>query len=140
MVVYYHGPRKRYWYEHRSDCYCDACFKHKCKQGRKKKKGFTGDYFEYIRSPYWLKRKAKFYKTNKRQCLACGSYSNIDLHHTEYGNFGNEPDYALVTLCRTCHDEFHASNRTQRDMIKTTWAFIRAKQARLYRLRREGML
>lgn len=118
---------RKYWYDHHANCYCDRCFKHKCIK-KPKGKARKMSYFNYIKSTYWLKRKKDYYKTHKRQCKACGSFKQIDLHHMEYGSFGAEPDYALITLCRECHAEYHREYPMKHNMIKMSLLFIKRKQ------------
>ena len=130
----------RPWYSHRWDCSCNSCFNHKWKQKAtgKNRQIFKGDYFEYINSPAWARRKEKYYKTHKRICQACGWPRDIELHHLEYGRFGIEPDYALASLCRACHRELHEKNPTKQNMIKVTLLFIKAKQRLIRKLLDKG--
>lgn len=127
MAMIYKRAR-RAWYTHSPNCSCNNCFKSKWKQGRKKSKHKPIDYFEYIRSEAWYERRAKHLKKHGSICKACGSPHNIQVHHMEYGNWGNEPDYALVTLCGTCHKDFHSKHDTRHNMIKATELYIKHKQ------------
>lgn len=124
MVIKY--PPRNAWYTHSPNCWCDRCFKSKTKGKRPKKL----DYFEYIKSPLWQQRKTAYYRRHRKVCQACGSYKVIQLHHMEYGNFGQEPDYALVSLCEICHKDFHKRyGGSTRNMIKATKLYIEAKQS-----------
>ena len=42
----------------------------------------------------------------KRVCELCGSTKNIDVHHKD-GNFQNNSQDNLVTVCRSCHMKIH---------------------------------
>jgi 5-methylcytosine-specific restriction endonuclease McrA len=95
---------------------------------RKKKIDPRIDYFAYIESPLWTKRKEEYYKTHKKECQACGSKHDIQLHHMRYGDFGNEPDYALITFCRTCHKDFHEKHATKKDMIRYSLKYVAERQ------------
>jgi len=86
------------------------------------------DYFDYIKSPLWIERKRRYYKTHPRKCAACGVNRNIQLHHMIYGNFGKEPDRHLVTLCKKCHSDFHRIYLVHRDMLAETKQFIETRQ------------
>lgn len=121
-------PRKT---PHSPSCWCNKCFKRK---RIKKIKGKRLDYFEYINSPLWEKRKREYYAKHKKICMACGSDKRIQLHHLEYASYGNEPDYALASLCRPCHEEFHSKHDTRHNMVKATLLFIKDKQDKLRKI------
>jgi len=138
---------------HKIDCSCDKCWRKrnglrtngklgnntkKAIKRRKKKARFVPkiDYFEYIESPQWIERKQHYYKTNTKQCRACGSYGNVDLHHIEYSSLGNEKDIDLVCLCRDCHKEFHANNKTSKNMRAKMLLYIKNKQSHLKELKK----
>lgn len=81
-------------------------------------------YREYIKSPWWVLRKASYYKIYGRKCAVCATIKSIDLHHMVYGDLGSEKDEHLVALCREHHDAFHEKVGVKRDMLKETYAFI----------------
>lgn len=81
-------------------------------------------YREYIKSPWWIVRKARFYKKYGKKCAVCLTTKNIDLHHMVYGNLGNEKDEHLVALCRIHHDQFHDKIGVKGNMLKETHQFI----------------
>lgn len=128
--------QKKIYKEHRPTCGCNSCFKKSIKN-KKLKKPPTIDYFEYINSELWVERKEAYYRKHKKQCKACGSYKLINLHHMVYGNFGNEPDNAMICLCDLCHKEFHAIYQTTRDLRQQTNQFIAHKQATIRRIIKE---
>lgn len=128
MAMIYKRAKRSAWYTHGAKCSCNRCFEKKWKQGRKKSKHKPIDYFEYIRSKEWCERRAKHIKKHGAICKACGTTRNIQVHHMEYGNWGNEPDYALITLCETCHKDFHSKHDTRHNMIKATELYIKQKQ------------
>ena len=88
-------------------------------------------YKEYIVSDFWKKRKQKFFTKYKKECTACLSEENINLHHMHYGNYGNEPDEWLVALCKNCHEEFHTNYELSANMTKDTNDFIIQKRENL---------
>lgn len=102
----------------------DYCMCRKCS----KKKGAVLDYFSYIESDLWKKRKADYFGKYRKQCRACGSLKEVELHHMKYGMFGKEPDYCLIALCRGCHTEFHQQHRMTYDMIRETLLYCEDKQ------------
>lgn len=59
-------------------------------------------------SAAWAKRRARYYDTHPRACVACGSDVDVILHHRTYRfPLGEEPDGALVPLCRRHHAAVH---------------------------------
>jgi len=40
-------------------------------------------------------------------CAACGSESELHVHHTSYERLGNEADDDLQVLCASCHHDTH---------------------------------
>lgn len=82
----------------------------------------------YITSHWWIKRKNLYYKTHKRECVACGSTEHINLHHLVYKDFGKELDKNLKPLCRVCHEEFHSIYGVKNDLYKETMQFIEDKK------------
>lgn len=121
---------------HRSTCGCNRCFK-RITKNHKIKEIPKIDYYEYIKSIDWLKRKERYYLKHKKQCQACGSYKLINLHHMVYGDFGNEPDNTMVCLCESCHNEFHKIYLITKDLRKQTNEFIKHKQDTIKRLIKE---
>ena len=121
--------------KHCQDCGCNGCFKRAMRELQPNRKTKAPqEYFKYISSPYWLKRKQEYYKKNKRICQACGSMNDIDLHHLVYNNFGLERDDQLACLCRNCHQELHHKIGSSNNMEKQTTKFIKSKQHNIKRL------
>jgi hypothetical protein len=89
-----------------------------------KKPRYSINYFDYIKSKLWQDRKERYFRNHERICDACGSKENIDLHHTKYENFGREPNHILISFCRNCHEEFHKTYLSCRDMRDKTKIFI----------------
>jgi 5-methylcytosine-specific restriction endonuclease McrA len=63
-----------------------------------------------------LKLDAKDYLALHRQilerdnwrCQACGSMRNLEVHHLQFrSHSGSDVEQNLLTLCATCHGEFH---------------------------------
>ena len=87
------------------------------------------NYQDYIKSDEWAARRRKYYATHKRECRACGSKKNLNLHHKTYARLGNEKDIDLVVLCRTCHNSLHILIRKEKSNIwSTTELFIRNRK------------
>src|ERR1700722_601375 len=66
-------------------------------------------YAEKLKDTRWKVLRFQIIGRDKRMCCKCRSMDNLDVHHLYYN--GNDPwDYpsiALVTLCRSCHQEEH---------------------------------
>lgn len=74
----------------------------------------------YYRSNTWRLRRSRYYKRHPYQCASCGTKTKVALHHVTYagewgdlrnqGDWGKEPDQALMPLCmrrwfrQGCHD------------------------------------
>lgn len=88
-------------------------------------------YSEYITSDAWFKKRDAFFRKNKYQCAVCSIKANVQVHHMSYAHLGDERENELVVLCYWHHQEYHALNGTQKNMIKKTVAFIEMKRAAL---------
>jgi len=62
--------------------------------------------------PAWEARKKLYYETHPKKCAKCGATTQICLHHKTYDYpMGEEPDSALVCLCRSHHSLLHKIHR-----------------------------
>jgi 5-methylcytosine-specific restriction protein A len=51
------------------------------------------------------------------RCQACGSMSNLEVHHQEYrSHSGEDKADNLIALCRGCHSSVHENRTTQTDL------------------------
>lgn len=69
--------------------------------------GNSVDYYKYIRSPAWRKKRAEVILRSKGRCERCGKWPVVNVHHLSYANLGNEPLSDLLGVCVKCHMEFH---------------------------------
>ena len=97
--------------------------------------GHSAEYKRYLKSPEWAYRKALFFASHPRRCLACGTWRKIHLHHATYERLGREPDDDLRPLCLSCHRNVHAVAKSGRykDLAEATEAMISSGQARRWR-------
>lgn len=81
------------------------------------------NYKKYLKSTDWLIVKSKlvilYLKQKwKIECYFCNSKNNLQIHHIDYGNIGNEDieknPFQLIFLCSTCHYKWH-KNKEFRD-------------------------
>jgi len=65
------------------------------------------NYKDYLLSNDWqiVRRIALAHFGNK--CQLCGSTQNLNVHHKNYDNIGNETLDDLTLLCKSCHEKFH---------------------------------
>lgn len=97
---------------------------------KKRRKPPKMSYRTYITSAYWINRKNAYYGKYGKKCAVCGENKYVQLHHKRYDvQFGQEPDNALVALCRKHHKEFHDNFDLKKSMHKDTNDYIQtAKQ------------
>jgi hypothetical protein len=76
----------------------------------------------------WAARRELYWATHERRCARCGSTVDVVLHHLTYRwPLGDEPDGALMPLCRRHHLELHQlhAKRPHRDLERLTLGFVR---------------
>jgi phage terminase large subunit GpA-like protein len=69
------------------------------------------NYYSYIKSPEWYKRRYGALMRAGRKCQVCGSQQSLQIHHNSYQHLGNEPASDLICLCEQCHRLFHEHRR-----------------------------
>lgn len=77
-----------------------------------------GDYASLLRDPRWLAKRRRIVARDGGRCVWCGSREGLQVHHKFYarypgGRYADPWDYqdnALVTLCRRCHERWHATH------------------------------
>lgn len=85
------------------------------------------DYHKYIKSNAWRRKRTQFIasKSHNCRCYACGSASNLHIHHRSYKRLGNENiGLDLIYLCAVCHETVH------REMVAKKGLFTAAKHLR----------
>jgi 5-methylcytosine-specific restriction endonuclease McrA len=72
------------------------------------------DYYDKLLKSEWTIKKNKILKRDEYKCTCCGSGENLVVHHTFYfGDYRNPweyPNKSLITLCETCHHDYHLHN------------------------------
>lgn len=57
---------------------------------------------------------------NTDHCALCGSYSNLHIHHIEYGACGRKTYIGnLIRLCQSCHNKVHTNKKLYMNKLKT---------------------
>ena len=64
-------------------------------------------YEVYINSDAWRRRRIRALQLAGYRCQLCSQRQNLDVHHNNYENLGNERDEDLVVLCGRCHRVYH---------------------------------
>lgn len=65
-------------------------------------------YKEYLQSERWRQNREKRLQIDGRMCAVCGSGKDLNVHHLNYRNVGNEDiEKDLITLCHPCHAMLH---------------------------------
>lgn len=72
------------------------------------KKSFVRpEYFAYIRSAKWKKKRTQAFECHGRKCQICGATERLTVHHKTYERLGREEMQDLEVLCRDCLDNHH---------------------------------
>ena len=72
-------------------------------------------YEKQLKTKEWRAKREKILKRDGYKCAYCGSKSKLNVHHKYYNLYPNGkhvnawdyPDYALITLCESCHKKVH---------------------------------
>lgn len=67
----------------------------------------TWYYNTYLKSKHWKRKRKRALCNAGFSCQECGNRGSLQVHHLSYKNLGNEQDYDLKVLCRSCHREVH---------------------------------
>lgn len=87
--------------------------KHKKRKARQKRKNKRNqppgkpDYYEYMNSWSWRRKREEAFQHYGRKCSICGSCYELRVHHRSYMNLGHEPMEDLQVLCQDCHNNLH---------------------------------
>ena len=65
------------------------------------------NYQVYIDSRPWQRLRVRILKRDRNQCTKCGRKHELDVHHLNYDQLGQEQEEDVVTLCRRCHRDEH---------------------------------
>lgn len=86
---------------------------------------------EYLKSATWKDIREEILKRDDYKCQKCGN-TGYDVHHKTYKNWGNEKLEDLITLCRTCHEQWHETEKTTRKSksigTRAIWSHLNNKQ------------
>lgn len=73
------------------------------------------EYDKLLNKPQWKLKRQVIFKRDNYTCTTCGSKELLCVHHTYYYkrpvNPWGYPDDSLVTLCETCHNNWHKTHK-----------------------------
>lgn len=69
------------------------------------------DYYKYIQSSAWKKKRAKAIRHHGGKCSICGTTEAIQVHHKTYARLGRERMKDLQLLCEPCHENHHEGSK-----------------------------
>ena len=67
-------------------------------------------YQAHLASPYWKSVRKLVKQRDGNRCRICNIDEELTVHHRTYKHVGGEMEHLgdLTTLCRSCHELFHA--------------------------------
>lgn len=65
------------------------------------------NYYEYIVSEKWRRKRAKFIAAVGGKCETCGATHGLQVHHRHYRTLGQEGLQDVEILCGGCHTQEH---------------------------------
>lgn len=68
------------------------------------------EYREYMSSEAWFDIRERVLKRDGYVCRGCLSEKATEVHHATYAHFTEEFAFELLSLCRGCHERFHADD------------------------------
>ena len=78
-------------------------------------------YAELLKTVEWQNRRTDILERDHYACCRCGSSDHLQVHHRYYISKRlpwHYPDFALITLCDTCHEDEHEP------LTFSTWEFV----------------
>ena len=68
------------------------------------------NYKEYLDSILWKEKSEWIKEVAGNKCQKCGNKFNLQVHHIDYTNVGNEGMDDVIVLCKECHKKEHGYN------------------------------
>ena len=82
-----------------------------------KQKTWRQNYYDYIQSPIWKKRRDRVIRQHDNKCAKCQSPDLLQVHHLNYKHLFHEWKEDLTVLCKFCHEAVH-SELDEEDLIE----------------------
>ena len=77
----------------------------------------------YLQSRHWRNRRLQAIEDVGSACQICGSEVDLQVHHLNYDNLGNEKDTDLLVACEVCHKKHSEGYPVlgHSDLFKELW-------------------
>jgi len=62
------------------------------------------NYLSYLKTDAWKEKRKEFLELANYECQECGSTENLQIHHLNYENIGEETEDDVEVLCKECHE------------------------------------
>jgi len=82
------------------------------------------EYDAYRYSPKWMEKRRKVFERANGICEGCREQTATEVHHLTYEHIYNEFLFELVALCRSCHNQVHASKGVEAKNLGSDDALI----------------
>lgn len=74
-------------------------------------------YYKSLQNKKWIEKRKLVLERDNNKCTICGNTQNLCVHHTFYWSNKYCPAYdypisSLITLCSSCHKEYHLNCET----------------------------
>lgn len=87
------------------------------------------NYYEYIHSEAWSKRRLEVLRRDRFRCQMCGTAKNLRVHHINYEHLGTDAELDdLITLCDTCHKKVHEEDIRKKQAAKAEALKLKAQR------------
>ncbi len=71
-------------------------------------------YNEYIKTPKWREKRTIILMRDYNTCQGCGQNAT-EVHHLDYAHLGEELNFELIAVCKTCHLRLHKEKENARN-------------------------
>jgi 5-methylcytosine-specific restriction endonuclease McrA len=71
------------------------------------------DASEYYKSEKWKLKTKKVLKRDNYLCQCCLERQAVQVHHTTYEHYRNEPLFELISICVICHEAITKLDNTE---------------------------
>ena len=73
-------------------------------------RNYKNIYHNYLNTKEWFDKRNLALKFADYKCCRCSKKENLQIHHLNYNNIGNEYIGDLEVVCSSCHKELHKIN------------------------------
>ena len=101
MARYEHYKKSKFWELYRAERGIWGNY------AETEKNLMNNEYYNYLQSQEYQKRRLQRLKLDGFQCQLCGTAQNLVVHHITYDRIGREDMDDLITLCNECHHKVH---------------------------------